>query len=104
MKKINFDKLTGLVPTIIQDEQSGEIYMLGYMNQEALQKTQKTGFVWFWSRKRNQMWMKGETSGNTLTVKKILSDCDTDSLLIKIKLNGENVCHTGNKTCFEEVL
>src|SRR5689334_22661207 len=100
--KINFDKQNGLIPTIIQDEQSGKIYMLGYMNEEAFNKTQETNLVWFWSRSRNKLWMKGETSGNTLTVKKIFVDCDNDSMLIKVKLNGTNVCHTGNRTCFSE--
>ncbi|HSA83820.1 MAG TPA: phosphoribosyl-AMP cyclohydrolase [Patescibacteria group bacterium] len=104
MKKITFDKQTGLIPALIQDEQSGELYMLGFMNNEALQQTQKTGLVTFWSRSKKRLWTKGETSGNKLEVKKILIDCDNDTLLIKVKLNGTGVCHTGEKTCFKEEL
>ena len=102
--KINFDKLTGLVPAIIQDEKSGGVYMLGYMNQEALRKTKQTGFIYFWSRSKKRLWMKGETSGNNLLVKDIYIDCDNDALLIKAQLQGTNVCHTGNKSCFKEDL
>src|SRR5690242_14166596 len=98
--KINFNKLNGLVPVIIQDEKTGEIYMLGYMNKQALEKTRQTNFVWFWSRTRNKLWMKGEVSGNKLAMKKMFIDCDQDSLLIKVALLGKNVCHTGNKACF----
>jgi phosphoribosyl-AMP cyclohydrolase len=102
--KINFTKQNGLVPAIIQDEKSGEIYMLGYMDDEALEKTRQTGSVYFWSRSKKRLWMKGETSGNKLKIKNILVDCDQDTLLIKVKLLGGNVCHTGNKTCFKEEL
>jgi phosphoribosyl-AMP cyclohydrolase len=101
---LQFDKTNGLIPVIIQDYQDGSIYMLGYMNKEALNITMKTGRVYFWSRKTNKLWMKGETSGNTLLVKKILSDCDGDTLLVMVDLEGKNVCHTGNKTCFFRTL
>ena len=101
--KININKENGLVPAIIQDEKSGEIYMLGFMNEEAVEKTLQTSLVTFWSRSRKKLWVKGEESGNTLTVKKMFIDCDNDSLLIKVKLNGTNVCHTGNTTCFVEI-
>lgn len=104
MKKINFIKGNGLIPAIVQDENTGDIYMLGYMNAEALEKTQETGVVYFWSRSKKRLWMKGETSGNKLLVKKIFVDCDKDSLLVKVNLIGENVCHTGNKSCFKEEL
>jgi phosphoribosyl-AMP cyclohydrolase len=97
---INFSKRNSLVPTIIQDYQSGIVYMLGFMNEEAFNKTKETGLVYFWSRSRACLWMKGEKSGNVLKVKEILVDCDNDALLIKAKLDGENVCHTGNITCF----
>lgn len=97
---IDFNKANGLIPAIIQDYQSGDIYMLGYMNKRAFEKTKETGQAYFWSRSRKQLWMKGEQSGNKLDVKEILMDCDNDSLLVKVKLNGKNVCHTGNKTCF----
>lgn len=97
---INFEKGNGLIPAIIQGYNSGEVLMLGFMNQESLQKTLKSGWVYFWSRSRNKLWMKGEESGNKLKVKSVYKDCDNDSLLIKVELIGNNVCHTGNKTCF----
>lgn len=97
---INFDKGKDLVPAIIQDNQTREVLMLGFMNEEALQKTLETGWVYFWSRSRQKLWMKGETSGNKLKVKSVYSDCDNDSMLLKVKLIGTNVCHTGNKSCF----
>lgn len=102
--QIDFKKLDGLVPAIIQDYKTNEIYMLGYMNRESLQKTIQTGFVYFWSRSRNKLWMKGETSGNKLKVKEMSIDCDNDTLLIKIELIGEGACHKGYRTCFNEKL
>lgn len=89
-----------LIPTIVQDYKTLEIYMLGYSNKESLEKTKIIGYVWFWSRSRQKLWMKGEESGNELKVKNIYLDCDKDSLLIKVELIGKNVCHTGNKSCF----
>lgn len=89
-----------LIPTIIQDYKTLEIYMLGYSNKESLGKTIDTGFIYFWSRSRNKLWMKGEKSTNKLKVKNIFFDCDKDAILIKIKLIGKTVCHTGNKSCF----
>lgn len=89
-----------LLPTIIQDYKTLEVYMLGYTNKESLKKTKQSGYVCFWSRSRKKLWMKGEESGNKLKVKKIFLDCDKDALLIKVKLIGKNVCHTGNKSCF----
>lgn len=89
-----------LFPVIIQDCKTNDVLMLAYMNDDALKKTRETGFVHFWSRKRKKLWMKGETSGNKLEVKEIFTDCDNDTLLIKVRLIGKNVCHTGNKTCF----
>ena len=100
MQKINFEKGSGLVPTIIQDVETNAILMLGYMNEQALEKTLETGYVYFWSRSRKKLWIKGEESGNSLNVKEIFSDCDDDALLIKAELVGTNVCHTGNKSCF----
>lgn len=102
--KINWLKTNNLVPTIIQDEKTGDVFMLGYMNKQALDKTQETGWVYFWSRSKQKLWMKGEKSGNKLKVKNILVDCDQDTLLIKVQLIGESACHTGNKTCFKEKL
>ena len=98
--KLKFKEKQGLIPAIIQDYSSKEILMLGYMNNKSFEKTVQTGWVYFWSRFRKQIWMKGETSGNKLKVKEIYTDCDKDSLLIKVDLVGSNVCHTGNKNCF----
>ncbi|WP_018478034.1 bifunctional phosphoribosyl-AMP cyclohydrolase/phosphoribosyl-ATP diphosphatase HisIE [Pontibacter roseus] len=98
---IDFDKMSGLVPAVIQDGQTGQVLMLGYMNWEALDKTQKEGLVTFFSRSKNRLWTKGETSGNTLHVLSIMEDCDNDSLLIKVKPNGPT-CHTGDTSCFGE--
>lgn len=93
-----------LMPAIIQDYKSGEVLMLGFMDQEAFKKTRASKWVWFWSRKRGKLWMKGEKSGNKLKVKKIFIDCDRDTFLIKAELIGKNVCHTGNRTCFKEII
>ena len=100
LKTIDFKKGEGLIPAIIQDYKNNKIYMLGYMNLNSLKKTIKTKYVYFWSRSRNQLWLKGKTSGNKLKVINIYSDCDNDTLLIKVELQGKVVCHTGNKTCF----
>ncbi len=91
-----------LIPAIIQENSTGEILMLGYMNKEALEKTKKESFVYFWSRKRNRLWMKGETSGNKLRVKRILTDCDNDTLMLQVELIGTSVCHMGTKSCFRK--
>lgn len=91
-----------LTPAIIQDNKTQEVLMLGYINKEALQKTLKTGWVYFWSRSKKRLWMKGEESGNKLQVKEIFQDCDEDTILIKVELIGKNICHTGNKTCFSK--
>ena len=101
---IDFNKGDGLVPAIIQDYKSGVVYMLGYMNKEAFEKTKKTGLVFFWSRSKKRIWMKGEKSGNKLKVKEVVLDCDNDTFLVKAELNGKNVCHTGNMTCFNTKL
>lgn len=103
MNKLKF-KDSQLIPTIIQDQLSGEVYMLGYMNEESYKMTIKTKYVWFWSRSRKKLWMKGEESGNKLKVLEIYCDCDSDTLLIKINLIGKNVCHTGNQSCFYQKL
>ena len=96
---IDFNKTDGLVPVIIQDEQTLEVLMLGYMNQEAYDKTVSENIVTFFSRSKNRLWTKGETSGNYLHVKNIAIDCDNDTLLIKVKADGPT-CHTGNRNCF----
>jgi phosphoribosyl-ATP pyrophosphohydrolase/phosphoribosyl-AMP cyclohydrolase len=101
IKKINFDKGNGLVPAIIQDNKTNQVLMLGYMNREALEKTLNEGRVCFFSRTKNRLWVKGETSGNFLFVKEITPDCDNDTLLIKADPVGP-VCHTGSQNCFQE--
>ncbi|MBR3091620.1 MAG: bifunctional phosphoribosyl-AMP cyclohydrolase/phosphoribosyl-ATP diphosphatase HisIE [Bacteroidaceae bacterium] len=98
---IDFKKMDGLVPAIIQDSKTLKVLMLGFMNEEALQTTKSTGKVTFWSRTRKCLWTKGETSGNYLNVVEILSDCDNDTLLIKADPMGP-VCHTGADTCWNE--
>lgn len=89
-----------LTPTIIQDDKTLEVYMLGYSNEESLLKTKITGNVWLYSRSRKKLWMKGEESGNTLRVKQVCFDCDKDAILMRVELQGKVVCHTGNKSCF----
>ena len=98
---IDFEKMGGLVPAIIQDNVTRKVLMLGFMNKEAYDKTVETRKVTFWSRTRNCLWTKGETSGNFLNVKEILLDCDKDTLLIKARPEGP-VCHTGADTCWNE--
>ena len=99
--KIDFAKGNGLVPVVIQDNDSLQVLMVGYMNEEAFEKTIKENKVTFFSRSKNRLWTKGETSGNYLHVKDILADCDNDSLLIKVNPAGP-VCHTGSTSCFNE--
>ena len=98
IKNIKFDE-KGLIPAIIQDIDTGEVLMLGYMNEKSLNKTLETGQVWFFSRSRQELWHKGATSGNYLNMREILKDCDEDALVVKAKPVGP-VCHTGNRTCF----
>ncbi len=98
---MDFTKLDGLIPAVIQDHVSGEVLMVGFMNEQALADTTRTGFATFFSRTRNKLWMKGETSGNKLEVVEALIDCDEDTVLLKVKRLGDgNVCHTGERTCF----
>ncbi|MDR1437373.1 MAG: bifunctional phosphoribosyl-AMP cyclohydrolase/phosphoribosyl-ATP diphosphatase HisIE [Candidatus Symbiothrix sp.] len=99
--QLNFDKAGGLIPAIIQDNQTGKVLMLGFMNEEALAKTYDLGKVTFFSRTRNRLWTKGEESGHFLQVVSITEDCDQDTLLIKVNPAGP-VCHTGKDTCFGE--
>ncbi len=98
---IDFDKMGGLVPAIIQDADTKNVLMLGFMNREAYDKTIETGRVTFWSRSRNTLWTKGETSGNYLDLVSIQNDCDSDTLLVKVHPNGPT-CHTGTDTCWGE--
>jgi len=98
---MDFSKLDGLIPAVIQDAESAEVLMVGFMNEEALAITKQTGYATFFSRTRNKLWTKGETSGNRLEVIELLTDCDDDTVLVKVKRLGDgNVCHTGQRTCF----
>jgi len=98
---MDFSKLDGLIPAVVQDHASGEVLMVGFMNQEAWDVTRQTGYVTFFSRTRNTLWTKGETSGNRLAVRDVLIDCDDDTVLVKAERLGDgNVCHTGERTCF----
>jgi len=97
--------MRGLAPAIVQDAASGEVLMLGFMNREALEKTLSTGFVTFFSRTRNQLWTKGETSGNRLELVSAATDCDRDTVLLRVRVLGDGVvCHTGTRSCFTEPL
>ena len=104
MKKINFKKLSGLIPVVIQDYKNKQVRMVGFMNKLAWRKTLATSQVWFYSRTKRRLWRKGETSGNFLEVKKIRLDCDNDSLLIMAKQIGGATCHTGRKSCFFQLI
>ena len=98
---MDYSKLDGLIPAVVQDAVSAEVLMVGFMNEVALAETRRTGFATFFSRSRNTLWMKGETSGNRLEVVQILVDCDEDTVLLKVNRLGDgNVCHTGERTCF----
>ena len=102
---MDFTKLGGLIPAVVQDEISNEVLMVGFMNEEAWSRTEQSGYVTFFSRTRNTLWMKGETSGNRLAVRQVLLDCDEDTLLIKVRREGDgNVCHTGQRSCFFNVI
>jgi phosphoribosyl-ATP pyrophosphohydrolase/phosphoribosyl-AMP cyclohydrolase len=94
--KIDFAKTEGMVPGIVQDAKTGEMLMLGFLNEESWKKTLETGFVTFWSRSRNKLWMKGETSGNRLKIVSAATDCDNDTLLFRVEVEGDGlVCHEG---------
>lgn len=97
---LNFDKLGGLVPAVIQDHRSGRVLMLGFMNREAFERTLASGFATFYSRSRGKLWLKGETSGHRLAVKEIFTDCDADAVLLRVEALGPGVCHQGYRSCF----
>ena len=102
---IDFDKMNGLVPGMVQDAKTGELLMLGFLNQVSYEKTLETGYVTFWSRTRNKLWMKGETSGNRLRVIEAATDCDNDALLFKVEVEGDGlVCHEGTVSCFTKTI
>lgn len=102
IKNIKFNE-TGLIPAIAQDAETGEVLMLAYMNEEALRRTLSSGEAWFYSRSRQELWHKGETSGSIIKVLSVWKDCDSDTILLMAKPSGP-VCHTGNRTCFFETL
>ncbi len=98
---MDFSKLNGLIPAVVQDDDSGEVLMVGFMNEEALALTKASGYATFFSRTRNALWKKGETSGNRLRVTQLLIDCDDDTVLLKVAREGDgNVCHLGTRSCF----
>ena len=102
---IDFEKMDGLAPAIVQDAENGEVLMLGFMNHEAFDKTFATGYVTFYSRTRQKLWTKGETSGNRLRVVSASTDCDNDTLLFRVTVEGDGlVCHEGTRSCFTRVL
>jgi len=103
--EINFDKMQGLAPAVIQDAANGQLLMVGFMNREALETTLRTGLVTFYSRTRKRLWTKGETSGNRLEVLTAWTDCDRDTVLLRVRVLGEGkVCHTGSRSCFTQQL
>ena len=97
--ELNFDA-NGLVPAVVQEEDTGEVLMIGFMNSDALRMTYEKGLVTFWSRTQGKLWTKGETSGNVLRLVRILYNCEESTLLVRARLEGDAVCHTGNRTCF----
>ena len=102
---MDYSKLDGLIPAVVQDAESSEVLMVGFMNEQALAETRRSGFATFFSRSRGALWTKGETSGNKLAVTEIRVDCDEDTVLLKVTRLGEgNVCHTGERTCFFRTL
>ncbi len=103
--EIDFAKMSGLVPGIVQDATTGEMLMLGFLNEDSYRKTLETGFVTFWSRTRGKLWMKGETSGNRLRIVTASTDCDTDALLFRVHVEGDGlVCHEGTVSCFTKTI
>ena len=98
--ELAFEKLGGLIPGVVQDHQTGEVLMVGYLNSDALEQTQRTGEVHFFSRSRNRLWKKGETSGHVLRVREVRLDCDGDALLLLVEAVGPGVCHEGYRSCF----
>jgi phosphoribosyl-AMP cyclohydrolase len=100
MMELNFDKMGGLVPAIIQDVETNKVLMLAFMDKNAWEKTLETGKTWFYSRSREKYWMKGEESGNVQNVKEVFVDCDDDTVLLKVEQIGKAACHTGYQSCF----
>ena len=98
---MDFSKLNGLIPAVAQGDESGEVLMVGFMNEAALAETRRTGYMTFFSRSRQSLWVKGETSGNRLAVRRVLTDCDADTVVVRVtRLGDGNTCHTGTRSCF----
>ena len=104
MIELNFEKLNGLIPVIVQDYKTGEVLMMAFMNEESWKLTLESGIAHFWSRSRNKLWKKGESSGNIQEVREIRVDCDADCVLLKVRQYGDAACHTGYKSCFYRVI
>jgi phosphoribosyl-ATP pyrophosphohydrolase/phosphoribosyl-AMP cyclohydrolase len=103
--EFDFDKMGGLIPAVVQDSSNGEVLMVGFMNREAVERTLEKGYVTFFSRTRQQLWMKGESSGNRLRVVEARTDCDRDTLLLRVEVEGAGVvCHRGTRSCFMETV
>jgi len=103
--QFDFDKMSGLLPAVVQADSDGEVLMVGFMNRPALERTLETGYVTFFSRTRQQLWMKGESSGNRLRVVSAATDCDRDTLLLRVTVEGAGVvCHRGTRSCFTEAV
>ena len=101
--ELDFEKMSGLLPAVVQDAGNGEVLMVGFMNREAMEQTLHMGYVTFFSRTRGQLWMKGESSGNRLRIVSALTDCDRDTLLLRVEVEGPGVvCHRGTRSCFTE--
>jgi phosphoribosyl-AMP cyclohydrolase len=100
-QQIDFAKMDGLAPAVVQDSTTGAVLMVGFVNEESFRRTRESGYVTFWSRTRGKLWMKGETSGNRLRVVEALTDCDHDTLLFRVRVEGDGlVCHEGTASCF----
>jgi phosphoribosyl-AMP cyclohydrolase len=104
MIELDFDKIDGLVPAIVQDHITGDVLMLAYMNQEAFEATLSSGKATYFSRSRQTLWVKGETSGNLQLVKEVRIDCDDDTVLLKVEQLGDAACHTGHRSCFHKIV
>jgi phosphoribosyl-AMP cyclohydrolase len=103
--EFDFEKMGGLLPVVVQDSTGGEVLMVGFMNRQALERTLEKGYVTFFSRTRQQLWMKGESSGNRLRVVSAHTDCDRDTLLLRVEVEGAGmVCHRGTRSCFTEIV
>jgi phosphoribosyl-AMP cyclohydrolase len=105
MIDIDFDKMQGLIPAVLQDADNGDVLMVGFMNREAYQLTLSSGYATFFSRTRNELWKKGETSGNRAQVVSVTTDCDRDTVLLRVRLEGQGViCHEGTRSCFNQTI